>query len=381
MSWANKDTLTFDNPVQRSGSQWSLLQKSLLIHSLLASFPTPSVYLIKAKDEQKGTTYSCLEGKQRLTSIFAFINGEYALHGATPEVTLDETTYDLANLHFEDLSDECKDAILGYRFSVYCLEECSDEEVEEVFRRLNNSTPLSPIQKCRSVMGTELSRWTKEICQSDFLVHSTSFTVAQLRRESDLEVVLQSMLLIDSMMDLYSSWKGISTSEVTKYCAFIRGRYDDDRRLLMMELMEYLGQAFPEKHKFLKKSNVPMVITLSKLAQENHIVPNRFRDFIDEFSESDDADYAANCGSGNVKREKTEGRLLAIANAFAKYFSLPDVNILGIAESEGVSEPSDGQGETDATEPDPEENSEGNGETPSSDEQSPSEGENAEVSV
>jgi hypothetical protein len=212
-------------------------------------------------------------------------------------------------------------------------------------------------------------------------VHSTSFTVAQFRRESDLEVVLQSMLLIDSMMDLYSSWKGISTSEVTKYCAFIRGRYDDDRRLLMMELMEYLGQAFPEKHKFLKKSNVPMVITLSKLAQENQVAPNRFRDFIDEFSESDDADYAANCGSGNVKREKTEGRLLAIANAFAKYFSLPDVNILGIAEPEGVSEPSDGQGETDATEPDPEENSEGNGETPSSDEQPSSEGENAEVSV
>jgi hypothetical protein len=259
MSWANKDTLTFDNPVQRSGSQWSLLQKSLLIHSLLAGFPTPSVYLIKAKDEQKGTIYDCLDGKQRLTSIFDFIKGEYALHASTPEVTLDETTYDLANLHFEDLSDECKDAILGYRFSVYCLEECSDEEVEEVFRRLNNSTPLSPIQKCRSVMGTELSRWSKEICQSDFLVHSTSFTVAQLRRESDLEVVLQSMLLIDSMMDLYSSWKGISTSEVTKYCAFIRGRYDDDRRLLMMELMEYLGQAFPEKHKFLKKSNVPIV--------------------------------------------------------------------------------------------------------------------------
>jgi hypothetical protein len=165
-------------------------------------------------------------------------------------------------------------------------------------------------------------------------------------------------------MDLYSSWKGISTSEVTKYCAFIRGRYDDDRRLLMMEIMEYLGQAFPEKHKFLKKSNVPMVITLSKLAQENQVAPNRFRDFIDEFSESDDADYAANCGSGNVKREKTEGRLLAIANAFAKYFSLSGVNILGIAEPEDA-------------EPDPEENSDANVGEPSSDEQHNVESENS----
>ena len=31
MSWADKETLTFDNPVQRAGSQWNLLQKSLLI--------------------------------------------------------------------------------------------------------------------------------------------------------------------------------------------------------------------------------------------------------------------------------------------------------------------------------------------------------------
>ena len=35
IGWKNKGTLTFDNPIQRSGSQWTLLQKSLLIHSIL----------------------------------------------------------------------------------------------------------------------------------------------------------------------------------------------------------------------------------------------------------------------------------------------------------------------------------------------------------
>ena len=51
MSWADKETLTFDNPVQRAGSQWNLLQKSLLIHSMLANYPVPAVYLLKYKDE------------------------------------------------------------------------------------------------------------------------------------------------------------------------------------------------------------------------------------------------------------------------------------------------------------------------------------------
>lgn len=35
IGWKNKGSLTFDNPIQRSGSQWSLLQKSLLIHSII----------------------------------------------------------------------------------------------------------------------------------------------------------------------------------------------------------------------------------------------------------------------------------------------------------------------------------------------------------
>ena len=61
MSWADKETLTFDNPVQRAGSQWNLLQKSLLIHSMLANYPVPAGYLLKYKDDATVTSYVCLD--------------------------------------------------------------------------------------------------------------------------------------------------------------------------------------------------------------------------------------------------------------------------------------------------------------------------------
>lgn len=332
MGWVEKGCLTFDNPVQRAGSQWTLLQKSLLIHSMLANYPVPAVYLLKSKDEEKGTIYDCLDAKQRLTSVFDFIHGEYALSSATPEVEVEGTVYDLANCKFNDLSEECKDAITGYRFSIYCLEDASDEEVEEVFRRLNFSTPLSVVQQSRSVMGTDLARWTKEMCQSDFLQHSVSLTLAQLRREADLEVLLQAMLLLDSRHEGYDDWKAISTAEVTKYCQYIRGEYNDDKKLMIMEIIEYLGEAFEEKHKFLKKSNIPMVIVLAKLALENDISPEDFREFIDDFSEDTSEEYISCTGSGNIKKAKTTGRLTAIAYAFAKYFELGECNILTTLE-------------------------------------------------
>lgn len=325
-----KGTLTFDNPIQRSGSQWSLLQKSLLIHSIIMGYPIPPCYFLKSKNSDGDTIYDCLDAKQRLTSIFDFVDGEYELHAATPPCVVDGFEFDLANLSFEELADDLKDEILGCRLSIFCLEECTDEEVEEIFARLNNSTPLSPIQKCRSIMSTELARWTKEICGMDFFQHSIGLTVSQLRREADLEVLLQSMLLLDSRHEGYDAWKGISTAEVTKYCNHIRGKYSDDKKLSIMEIIEYLGNAFKEQHKFLKKSNIPMVMVLSKLAIENNIAPEDFKVFIDSFSNSVCVDYDANIGSGNVKRVKTEGRLKAIANAFAGYFDLEEVNILSV---------------------------------------------------
>lgn len=330
-NWRDKGTLTFDNPIQRAGSQWSLLQKSLLIHSMISGYPIPACYFLKSKNEEGDTIYDCLDAKQRLTSIFEFIGEEgYALHSATPPVVYDGFEHDLADMKFEDLADELQDEILGYRLSIFCLEDCSDEEVEEIFARLNNSTPLSAIQKCRSVMGSDLARWCKEMCDSDFYQHSVNLTLAQVRREADLETLLQSMLLLDSRHEGYDDWKAISTAEVTKYCKHIRGTYNDDKRLMIMEILEYLSKAFPNQHKFLKKSNVPTIIVLAKLALENDISAEDFRRFINSFSNSICLAFEENTGSGNVKRAKTEGRLKAIAAVFADEFDLKNINILEV---------------------------------------------------
>lgn len=335
--WYEKDNLSFDNPVQRSGSQWSLIQRSLLIHSMLAGFPIPPLYLLKKKEGTE-IRYDALDGKQRVNGVFDFIEGSYALHGSTPEVELDGVVYDLANLSFEELSEECKDEILGYRFSIFCLEDATDEEVEEIFKRLNNATPLSPIQKCRSELGLELSAWAKEVCQRDFFQYGISLTVAQLRREADLEVLLQTMLLLDARHEGYE-YKAISTREVTKYCKHIRGNYDEGKRKMIEEIVDYLGEIFPEKHKFLKKSNVPMVMVLSKIALEHDVPPEAFRRLLDEVSEMPFPAYTMHTGSGNVKREKTEGRLVALQDVLAGRLGLGGVSILSIMDDTSLANP------------------------------------------
>lgn len=319
--WYEKGTLKFDLPIQRASGQWSLLQKSLLVHSILADYPIPALYLVKYKDNE--TTYQALDGKQRCTSIFEFIHGEYALHASTPNVTIEETEYELANKLFEELSEDLKDLINGFRFTIYALENATDEEIEEAFARLNASVPLTLIQKARTEMGTDLARWTREMTQLPFFQHAIPLTLAQARRESELEILLQSMLLMDAKDEGYE-YKAISMREVMKYCRDIRDAYADERKKIILCIVEYLSDAFAEKHKFLKKTNVPMVFIMADLAMQNNIPPSDFKAFIDNFGGSICVDYDVNMGSGNIKRAKTEGRLLAMFHEFVRYFKIPE---------------------------------------------------------
>lgn len=319
--WYEKGTLKFDLPIQRASGQWSLLQKSLLVHSILADYPIPALYLVRYKDNE--TTYQALDGKQRCTSIFEFIHGEYALHASTPNVTIEGTEYELANKLFEELSEDLKDLINGFRFTIYALENATDEEIEEAFARLNASVPLTLIQKARTEMGTDLARWTREMTQLPFFQHAIPLTLAQARRESELEILLQSMLLMDAKDEGYE-YKAISMREVMKYCRDIRDTYADERKKIILCIVEYLSDAFAEKHKFLKKTNVPMVFIMADLAMQNDIAPPDFKTFIDNFGGSICVDYDVNMGSGNIKRAKTEGRLLAMFHEFVRYFKIPE---------------------------------------------------------
>ena len=73
MGWVEKGCLTFDNPAQRAGSQWTLLQKSLMIHSMLANYPVPAVYLQKSKD------YLCLCLKNQHSRKLFINSGLYGI--------------------------------------------------------------------------------------------------------------------------------------------------------------------------------------------------------------------------------------------------------------------------------------------------------------
>ena len=322
----SKETLNFDHPIQRQSAQWTNLQQSLLIHSILANFPVPAVYVEKtdsAETDDKGKAiykYSVLDGKQRMTTVFSFINGEYALNEETPAAEIECETYTLAGKTFEELDEDVRQELLRFKFSIFAFEDATDDEIEEIFFRLNNSTPLSKPQKARPLMGTENARFINQILTGSFFTEKCNFSKLQLRKSDDMCTLLQSMMLLDHKYNNYE-YASISADEVMKYSAAIKGNYSEEQKDLLLEIIDYLDDAFDEKEKLLKKINVPMVVIMADIAIKEEIEPNEFHDWFLYFFVSC-KDYSQYCSSGSIKKEKVLGRLTTMEAHFTKHFKL-----------------------------------------------------------
>lgn len=301
--YTDSKTLDMDCPVQRAGSQWNNLTASMLIHSMLADFIIPNIYFRKTTND--GTSYlSVLDGKQRLSTVFSFIQDEFSLHAKTPKVVYDGIEYDIALKTFSELDEDLKSAILGYRFPAFQLENCTDEEIEETFARLNAGTPLSKIQQARPKMGMALADWCNKLVASDFFQKSLNMTVAQLRREDDFLMLVTAMMLLDTRYDNGFVIKtSASAAECVRFSEHIKNNYSQDKKDDMELLVEYLNEAFKGvEYKYLKKNNIPIVMYNAQIAIEHGISEAEYLNVVDEFYNNDcTTEYNEASGSGNVK--------------------------------------------------------------------------------
>ena len=319
-----KQTLRCSLSFQRNSGMWSLITKSSLVASVLTDSFIPAVVFLKDKvgTNEKGKDicrYEVLDGQQRLTSLFEFLDDRFALHGAVEPIEFDGFTYDIAGKKFSELEPELQDAIKGYRFSIQALENYTYPEVEKLFFNINSGVALSTIQKSKAKLGNENMAFFNELLTSNFFTQSVNLTEAQAKREDDLLLLLQTMLLLDNRHE-GREYKNISAATCLAYAESIRNTYNGDKRDMLQALVEYLDEAFPVKMKYLRKNNAIIVGVCAKAAQEQGADPNAFKAFICEFSNNIYPAYEEASGSGNIKAPKVQMRLRVMFLAMCQYF-------------------------------------------------------------
>ena len=156
ITWTNKqvakmiekETISFDNVVQR-GEVWEVWRMSELIWSILMNYPIPPIYCERAvgSDDNKIKRFDCLDGKQRCTTIYKFLNDKFALTQLKPIPYVDEEgneqTIDVSGKRFSELDEELQDIIRDSTITVKYFDNLDQPKKAEMFRRLNSGKALS----------------------------------------------------------------------------------------------------------------------------------------------------------------------------------------------------------------------------------------------
>ncbi|SFR44327.1 Protein of unknown function DUF262 [Marinobacter gudaonensis] len=180
------------SPHYQRRDRWHVEKQSALIESFLLNIPVPPVYL----SEDEYGTYTVIDGKQRITSIFEFLSGKFKLKDLKEVPELNGFT-------FEELPSQLKRALSIRPFMrVITLLKQSDPELKyEVFLRLNTGGEKLKAQEIRNVaFAGPLNELLFELSENEFIKRKlkiTSSKSAQYRNMDDLELILRFFTIHD----------------------------------------------------------------------------------------------------------------------------------------------------------------------------------------
>lgn len=320
--------IVFDHPMQRKPGQWDLEQQSLLIHSVLAGFAIPQAYALQ-QFEGDYDSFSVLDGKQRFTTLNDYLKDGFKLAEDTPvvsiqkrKVVMDENgqrkqqtsveEYEIAGKYFSEIDPKLQDNLKDKVLSVIVLTDCTDEEIEDQFYRLNNGTALTKDQKTRVLLGDELSAFIDRVEASEFFSEQSNksyFTSSQRKRGEVQTCILQTLMLV---MDY--PFKNFNNDAIMEFAKWFRVNNKDSDLAYCEELFNKLNIAVlvsEKPNKLMKKTTIPILAYHIQTIDEMNISLARYGEWIQEFMDSytPDCEYAFYCGQSSTSRVKVMARL------------------------------------------------------------------------
>jgi hypothetical protein len=189
-----------DPPYQRR-SVWNESYREQFIDTILLDYPVPAVFLFGRIDDEGNTRFEVVDGKQRLTTIFDFIDGSLLVGEESP-------IFSLRGQPFTVLSRDNKIAFFEYDFPVEYLPTNNEAVIDDIFERLNkNMAKLTPqelrhakysgtfIQECE-----RLSEWMQDRLGKQF----PRIAEASRRQMKDVEIVATLLLFLENGPKGYS---------------------------------------------------------------------------------------------------------------------------------------------------------------------------------
>lgn len=155
LKWHDDDELVL-NPKFQRGSVWPAPARSYLIDSILRGYPIPKLLLRTTVDrDSRRTIRDVVDGQQRLRTIIDFEAGKF---------TLGTKAGEFSGSRYADLDPDLKDRFLAYKLTCEQLINASDDDVLEVFVRINSyAVPVNEAELRNARFETAFSELVKRL--------------------------------------------------------------------------------------------------------------------------------------------------------------------------------------------------------------------------
>ena len=233
------------NPDYQRPAVWTKAQKQLLIDSMLRDYDVPKFYLHKTGEK----TFAVIDGQQRLRTIWEFFNGDFAL----PKDADPVDGIEIKGQKYADLDDDIKDKIDSYNLDFVVLDSVSDDEIREMFLRLQNGTSLKSQEK-RNAMPGDMGDFVRNTAKHEFF-SKVNFTNSRFTYD-----------LIAAQMILLALNKGICNikdKDLNKmYDTYRVFDASSSEAKNTQTILNYLNAMFPSKSPELKRYSVISLFVL-----------------------------------------------------------------------------------------------------------------------
>lgn len=211
----NTEEIRLDHPLQRYALQWEKEKKSNLVRRVIQGGEFLPLLICTQLDKNGCEVSWLIDGKQRLTSLREFIEGQFSIHPKTRDymVTYDGILYerksnktgrfglkknrngqlipildeegnrqrvrqtiDIRGLKFGDLPPELQMKIKKYMVPAQVKHQCTDEDIKLEILDYNSGSPMNVAQIGKSSLGDKLATVIKEMSEHRFVLDKCGFS-------------------------------------------------------------------------------------------------------------------------------------------------------------------------------------------------------------
>jgi len=183
--YAEREEIQLDPEYQRIGGIWTPEKRQLLIDSLINGFDVPKLYLHEFVPPKRvnGRTYryAIIDGKQRLQTIWDFIEGNIAL--ADDFEYLKDSAVKLGGLGYSQLAEKyprIKSRFDATPLDITTIRTEDLDLIEDMFSRLNEAVPLNAPEK-RNAFGGLLPAAIRKVAALGFFTKDVPFADKRYR--------------------------------------------------------------------------------------------------------------------------------------------------------------------------------------------------------